>query len=194
MINRGFKLTVDDIKKFSEFKQTQAYRSYIEGVGYSQLYTGIIKEHLENIDISEDVKRLRGEGRISNSISESTIKDLFLSTLAKLSLRITADTIILKELEDVHIDNVINDIQTETDIIYMLGLAEEQYYDEAKKLVEEGKIDKNDLIFRGLMAHLSIKEKIPKSKKVIKEEPKKTKIVQETKKNQMNFDSNDIEL
>ena len=74
--------------------------------------------------------------------------------------------ITVKELEDVHIDNVINDIQTETDIIYMLGLAEEQYYDEAKKLVEEGKIDKNDLIFRGLMAHLSIKEKIPKSKKV----------------------------
>ena len=197
MINKGFKLKVGDIKKLTELKNSQAYRSYINGIAHSPLYTGIIKEHLENVDVSPDIRRLKREGKISGSVSESELNEIFRDTLRKMAVNIVSDTIILKELEDINIDEVTHDIQTESDIVYLMGLAEEQYYEEAKTLVENGKISKNDLAFKGLMAYLAINGKIPQTRVSQKEEtaPVIESIPTKTRKmSVLNLDSKNIDL
>lgn len=207
MINCGFKIKAEDIKKLNELKKSQAYSSYIKGIANSPLYLGIVKEHIENIDIKSDVKRLKSEGLIPDSITESNFNDLFKTTLIRLAINIVSDTIILKELEDINIDNVINEIQMEADIVYLMGLADDKYYTEAKQMVENGIVNKNDLIFRGLMAHMAIREKIPKTanKQKPKEDIKEDITVSTTgieiekpekkrKISSLNLDSKDIDL
>lgn len=203
MINRGFKIKAEDIKKLNELKKSQAYGSYIKGIANSPLYVGMVKEHIENIDIKSDVKRLKSEGLIPDSISESNLNDLFKTTLIRLALNIVSDAIILKELEDINIDNVISEIQMEADIVYLMGLADDKYYTEAKQMVENGIVNKNDLIFRGLMAHMAIREKIPQTAN--KQKPKEDITVSTTgieiekpekkrKISSLNLDSKDIDL
>lgn len=203
MINRGFKIKAEDIKKLNELKKSQAYSSYIKGIANSPLYVGMVKEHIENIDIKSDVKRLKSEGLIPDSISESNLNDLFKTTLIRLALNIVSDAIILKELEDINIDNVISEIQMEADIVYLMGLADDKYYTEAKQMVENGIVNKNDLIFKGLMAHMAIREKIPQTAN--KQKPKEDITVSTTgieiekpekkrKISSLNLDSKDIDL
>lgn len=203
MINSGFKIKAEDIKKLNELKKSQAYSSYIKGIANSPLYLGIVKEHIENIDIKSDVKRLKSEGLIPDSITESNLNDLFKTTLIRLAINIISDTIILKELEDINIDNVISEIQMEADIVYLMGLADDKYYTEAKQMVENGIVNKNDLIFRGLMAHMAIREKIPQTAN--KQKPKEDITVSTTgieiekpekkrKISSLNLDSKDIDL
>ena len=203
MINRGFKIKAEDIKKLNELKKSQAYSSYIKGIANSPLYVGMVKEHIENIDIKSDVKRLKSEGLLPDNITESNLNDLFKTTLIRLALNIVSDAIILKELEDINIDNVISEIQMEADIVYLMGLADDKYYTEAKQMVENGIVNKNDLIFKGLMAHMAIREKIPQTAN--KQKPKEDITVSTTgiemekpekkrKISSLNLDSKDIDL
>jgi ribosomal protein L12E/L44/L45/RPP1/RPP2 len=171
MINTGFILTAKDANKLREFKSSPAYSSYLKAIAFSPAYTVIAKEYIENIDISPDIKLLKAEGRIPDTISEKSLSDLFKQSIGRMAINIITDTVLLKEIEDTNIDEAITNAQTHSEVTYLMGLAEEKYYKEAERLVEEGKIGKDDLAFKGLTAYLSRKEKFG-GKLSMKKEPK----------------------
>jgi len=198
MIDVGFKLTASDTKKLDEFKNSAAYSTYLKAITASPIYFTIVREYIKNIDIKYDLNKLQNDGSLPDNLSLEAINVLFKQSISRMAINIMADTVILVELEKKRVDDVIYDIKSDSDIIYLLGTAEEKYYKEAEKLLEEGKLDKDSVAYRGLVNWLKIKEKLPKNKTEQSIYPTLKKIdkVNTINKtiNKINLDSLDIEI
>ena len=199
MIDAGFKLTATETRKLDEFKNSAAYGTYLKSIKTSPVYSCIVREYVKNIDIKDDVVRLQSDGHLPEGIAPDTLNSLFKQSISRMAINMVADTIILMELENNRLDDVLHNIKSDSDIIYLLGTAEEKYYIEAEKMLEDGKLEKDSVAYRGLINWHKLKEKLPKNKSIIEE---KIKPVQKqevsspsTKKsNKLDFDSLDIQL
>ena len=197
MINNGFALNVKDFTTFHEFKNSSAYGLYLKSISNSPAFKTIMNEHINNVDITEDIKKLKNDGKLPDSISAKALSDLFKQSLNRMAICITADAVILKELEDTKIEDVLNSLDEDSDITYLLGKAEEKYYEQASRMAEEGKLDKNSLAFKGLTSYLKQTGKLKGlTKNLDKVTPVKTieKTIKSDSKKEINFDSNTIEL
>ena len=199
MINTGFKLSAKDIVKLKDFKHSAAYSTYLKCIKSSPVYTSIMKEHTDKINIEEDVNRLKSEGQLPDNVPAESLSTLFKLSISRMSINLIADAIILKELEDKEVDDVIQGISNDANLLYLTGMAEEKYYKEAQKLLEEGKLDKDDVAYRGLIAWMKRVEKLPKSQNKILKEAKETPTPTAPAKSekptrQVNLDSLDIEM
>jgi cytochrome c-type biogenesis protein CcmE len=144
----------------------------------------IMNEHISNVDISDDVKRLKNQGRLPDTLDANALSELFRRSLAKMAIGIVADSVVVREIEENKIEEVLKNIKDDSDVIYLMGKADEKYYRRAEAMVQEGKLDVNSLAFRGLMAFVKQNEGWVKDalneegkkekKKVRKSTPKKT--------------------
>lgn len=194
MIKTGYGISVKEATELNEFKKTSGYGTYLKSISLSPAYRTIMEEHINNVNISEDVKKLKIEGKLPDTVSDKSLCDLFKQSLSRMAICITADAIILKELENIKIEEVMTEIRSDTDIIYLLGKADKKYYIQAKKLLEDGKLDKDTIAFKGLVTYLkqsgelNVKEDdgvpIEKVLTPAKKEPKK----------KINIDSSSIDL
>jgi len=205
MINPGYKISVKETEDMKAFKTSAAYGTYLKAISASPAFAAVMREHIQNINISDDVKHLKTEGKLPDSISETALNDLFRQSLSKMAIGLVADTVILKELEDTRVEEIVNGLKTDSDVIYLLGEAEEKYYEQAATLLEKGKIDQNSIAFRGLMTFIKNHEqdlgKLNKEiehaskKPTISEGKKQSKpIVEDASIPDPDFDSNDITL
>jgi hypothetical protein len=197
MINNGYSLDVKDFAAFHEFKKSSAYGLYLKSISNSPAFKTIMNEHINNVDVTEDVKKLKNDGKLPDSISAKALSDLFKQSLNRMAICITADAVILKELEDNKIEEVLESLTDDSDITYLLGKADPQYYEQASRMVEEGKLDKNSLAFKGLTSYLKQTGKLKGvTKPLEKATPVKTieKPNKAEAKKEINFDSNSIDL
>jgi len=164
MIDAGFKLTAAETRKLDEFKTSAAYGTYLKAIKASPIYSTIVREYVKNVDIKDDLVRLQSDGTLPDGISLDTMNNLFKQSISRMAINMMADAVILIELEKKRVDDVIHDIRSDSDIIYLLGTADEKYYKEAEKLLEEGKLDKDSVAYRGLVNWYKLKEKLPKNK------------------------------
>lgn len=197
MINVGFRLTAKDLKKLADFKHSVAYGTYLKNVKNSPVYLSVMKEHADKINIEQDVRRLKSDGQLPDNISADALSSLFKQSIGRMAINIVADTIILKELEDKAIDDVLNDINDDVNLLYLTGMAETKYYKEAQKQLEDGKLDKDDVAYRGLMTWMKRQEKTPdvKLSKYTKNEPEPLPVPPTPKRERkLDLDSLNIDL
>jgi len=194
MIDAGFKLTAVETRKLDEFKTSAAYGTYLKAIKASPIYSTIVREYVKNVDIKADLVRLQSDGTLPDGISLDTMNNLFKQSISRMAINMMADAVILVELEKKRVDDVIHEIRSDSDVIYLLGTADEKYYKEAEKLLEEGKLDKDTVAYRGLVNWYKLREKLPKTKNdEVIPQPKK---IEETPKSspKVNLDSLNIEI
>lgn len=199
MIDVGFKLTAAEMKRLDEFRASAAYGTYLKSIKSSPVFSTIVRDYVKNVDIKSDVVRMQSDGHLPDGVSADTLNTLFKQSISRMAINMVADTIIMMELETKRVDDVLHDIRSDSDVIYIMGLAEEKYYKEAEKLLEDGKLEKDSVAYRGLINWTKLREKLPKSKSEDKEvvpvqAPKNTPT--ETKKSGrvIDFDSLDINI
>jgi len=164
MIDVGFKLTATEMRKLDEFRTSAAYGTYLKSIKASPVYSAIVREYVKNIDIKNDVVRMQSDGHLPDGVSADTLNTLFKQSISRMAINMVADTILMMELETKRLDDVLHDIKTDSDIVYIMGLAEEKYYKEAEKLLEEGKLERDSVAYRGLLNWNKLKEKFPRQK------------------------------
>lgn len=184
MINPGYKITVEDFKTLTEIKKSSVYGVYLKSIAASPVYKSIMSNHINNINVVPDIDNFKKLGLIPKDASSDVINDIFKQTLNKMAISLVADSIILKELEDINIDEIIRDLKDDSELTYLMGLANEKYYDKAQTLLDSGEIDENSLEFKGLLAFNKIKKNKPTKNK-------KEKIVEEQKFNKIDEDVTD---
>jgi hypothetical protein len=208
MINPGYKISVKETEEMKEFKSSAAYGTYLKAISASPAFAAVMKEHIQNINILDDLKHLKNEGKLPDEISEKTLNELFKQSLIKMAIGIVADAVILKELEDTRVEEVVNGLKSDSDVIYLLGEADKTYYDQAARLNEKGKLDKDSIAFRGLMMFIKKHEKelsnvlidhdrlLKKGSNISTNESKKHPNKKDSEMNAIapDFDSNDITL
>lgn len=203
MISKGYTITVEDTVEMHNFKNSSAYGNYLKNIASSPAFTAIMQEHVNDIDISEDIKRLKNSGKLPDNVSAKALNEIFKQSLARMAVNLVADSIILKETEEIKMQEVIKELREDSAIEYLLGKADAKFYEQAAELVEQGKIDKNTIAFKGLMAYMKNKGILEKHQKeilpkldTIKKDVKPTKkIIKKTKEvKALDMDSNDIEL
>lgn len=191
MIQLGYSLSVQDYNEFKEFKESSAYGSYLTTIANSPIFKTILNEHINNIDITPDIKYLKDKNLIPDSINTKLLNDIFKQTIKKTAVCISADSVILKELEDVKISDLISDLSAESEMNYLLGKADKKYYEQADKLLKQNKIDENSVVYKGLINYMKLnnvnKLELPKTKK------KETKLENISKK-EIDIDSSEIVL
>lgn len=200
MITSGYAISNDEAIQLKALKNSDLYSIYIKSIGTSPAYKVIIGEHIENIDITPDIDQLKSDNKLPATVNSKALSDLFKDSMSKVMIPLVADAIILKELENIKIDEIINDLKNDTDIIYLLGLAEPTYYAEANKLVQTGKIGPNDIAFKGLVSYmkrntaLTNQGKRIEPKINIEKKKKSTKVEKTIEEKKIDVSSNDINL
>lgn len=196
MIDPGFKLTAAEMRKLDEFRGTAAYGTYLTSIKTSPIYSAIVREYVKNVDVKSDVVRLQNDGHLPDGVSSDVLTNLFKQSVARMAINMVADTIIMLELEAKRVDEVLNDIRSDSDIVYLLGMADEKYYKEAESLLENGKLDKGTVAYRGLVNWTKLREKLPASKSDEAPMVLAKKTVPEPKKSgkTIDFDSLDITI
>jgi len=154
MINPGYNLSAKDYLALEDLRRSHVYGSYLKSIAYSPAFKTIMKIHIENVDIKDDITRLKQQGQLPEGISGDALNGLFKQSLGAMAMGIVADTILLKELENVNIDEVILGLKKDSDISYLLGTADKKFYEKAADLLDKGKINESTLEYRGLMAYL----------------------------------------
>jgi len=145
MINGHLILSIEDTKKFKEVKKSPIYSDYLHTVIKSPLMNEIIQEHIEDLDVIEEIRKLK-----TMNASEKDFANIFKDSLSKIAKRIVADTIIMKELTELSIEEVKSELLDNFKIKYILGLAEKTYYDKAK-LILKNKPDTESILYQGLI-------------------------------------------
>lgn len=197
MINPGYKISSQEEDEMREFKDSAAYSTYLKAISSSPAFAAVMRDHIQNINITEDIKLLKNDGKLPDGVSARALNELFKQSLSKMAIGLVADTVILKELEDANVSDILNGIKKDSDIVYLLGEADQKYYSKAAKLVEEGRVNKESIAFRGLVAYMSKNEKLKNSLDIKEPKPKKKEKVKEIKEaaaTTPDFDSNDITL
>ncbi len=164
MIDAGFKLTAAETRKLDEFKSSAAYGTYLKAIKASPIYSTVVREYVKSVDIKDDIARLQSDGHLPDGVSAETLNNVFKQSISRMAINMIADAVILVELEQKRVDDVIHEIKCDADIVYLLGTADEKYYKEAEKLLEEGKLEKDSVAYRGLVNWFKLKEKFPKKK------------------------------
>lgn len=154
MINLGYALTTEESDEFKKLKASSAYGSYLKSIAVSPSFQLIMKDHITNVDVSEDIKILKAQGKLHESVNPKVLSDIFRQSLSKMAICLVADSIILKELEDIKIEDISSELSKEAEINYLLGKADSKYYEQAAKLVEENKLSETSVGYRGLVAYL----------------------------------------
>lgn len=192
MIQLGYSLSVQDYKELKEFKESSGYGSYLTTIANSPLFKTILNEHINNIDISPDIKYLKDKNLIPDTINTKLLNDIFKQTIKKTAVCISADSIILKELEDIKLSDIISNLNSDSEITYLLGKADKKYYEQADKLLKQNKIDENSVVYRGLVNYMKLnnvtKLELPKTKK------KEIKSEIPKEKSEVNIDNSEIIL
>ena len=170
MINGQFGLSIKDVEKFHELKRSTVYSEYMQSVANSPIMAEIINEHIEELDVKEDIDKLKGM-----NASSSDFSTVFIDTLKKMANRIVADTVILKELSDISIQDVKDDLTQSFKIKYLLGLADSKYYDKAEKVLTD-KPDNNSVLYHGLIEYHKKHKGITTGKNNIKQIAPKKKV------------------
>ena len=173
MINQGFALTIDDAEEMKKFKESSAYGNYLKSISKSPAFQLIMKEHINNVDVNEDLKNLRNQGKIPDGVNTKALSDLFKQSLSKMAIGLVADSVLLKEIEEVQVKEVIEGISAESDIQYLLGKADKKYYEQASKLIESRNLSEDSLGYRGLMTYIKQGGKVGEHSKL--SSPKSTK-------------------
>jgi len=148
MINTAFALSIEEKTKLMKLRKTPLYKEYTKAVMNSPLYVAMAQEYLDNVDVTNDLKALSAQPKIA----ASELNIIFRNTLRDVTIGIMADTIILKELAEVSIDDVVSDIKENFKIKYLLGLADDSFYEEAEKLVKKNGIT-DTVLSIGLTEH-----------------------------------------
>lgn len=182
MINLGYALTTAESDEFKKLKASSAYGSYLKSIAISPSFQLIMKDHITNVDVSEDIKILKAQGKIHESVNPKVLSDLFRASLSKMAICLVADSVILKELEDVKVQDVSTELNKEAEINYLLGKADTKYYEQAVKLVEENKLSETSVGYRGLIAYLKQSGKTIKDLKGISAPVKSSKKAQSVEK------------
>lgn len=172
MINPGYKISSKDIQKLREFKKSPAYSTYLKGIAKSPAYTAIMDEHIEKINITGEIDKLKEQGLVPENIPSDALNSIFKLSLARMAIGIVTDTVVVRELEILSADEVINSIKEDSSIVYLLGMADKKFYDQAKSLLEQGKLSEESIDYRGLIAYTKRKGKVEK------EEPKDDIIIE----------------
>jgi hypothetical protein len=154
MINLGYALSISEAEEMKKFKESSAYGTYLKSISTSPAFQLIMKEHITNVDVTEDIKSLKNQGKLPDTINPKVISDLFKQSLSKMAICIVADSVLLKELEDVKMQEASNDLSKESEAIYLLGKADKKFYEQAAKLVEENKLNETSIGYRGLLTYL----------------------------------------
>ena len=118
----------------------------------------MLLEHVNDIDVTDDIKELK-----DIKASPKQYNDVFKTVLLKLANRITADTIILKEIMDSKVEDVKSNLEEDFRIRYLMGLADEKYYKDAEKSIET--IDPDSILYKGLVNYLKKSRKTGKKEK-----------------------------
>jgi hypothetical protein len=137
MINLGYGLSIKDAEELKKFKGGISYGNYLKSISMSPAFKLIMKEHIDGVDISEDIKTLKNQGKLPDAVNPQAMSDLFKQALSKMAICLVADSIILKELEDVKIEEILSNLNSETEINYLMGKADKIYYEQALKLYEQ---------------------------------------------------------
>lgn len=166
MINPGYCISSKDVKELKLFKKSEAYGTYLKTISQSPAYVAIMDEHINNIDITEDMNMLKTEGKLPKGTDPQSIATLFKLTLGRMAIGILADSIVLKELENHTIDGVISGLTADSDVNYLLGQSDSKYYKQALELLNTGKLDQNTLAYKGLVAYTKLHGSDFKSSKV----------------------------
>jgi hypothetical protein len=174
MINLGYALSVQEAEEMKKFKESAAYGTYLKSISSSPAFQLIMKEHITNVDVTEDIKSLKSQGKIPDAVNAKTISDLFRQALSKMAICLVADSVLLKEIEDVKMQDVFQDLTKEVEVNYLLGKADKKYYEQAAKLLEDNKLETGSVGYRGLVTYLK-----QNGKEV--NELKKTAVVAKTK-------------
>lgn len=156
MISPGYKITATDIRKLKELKKTMVYGTYLKSIASSPVYNALMEEHITKVDIVPDLEKLKEQGRIPQSVESKSINEVFKLSLSRMAIGIAADAIILKEMEDVNVDDIIGGLRKDADLTYLTGMADPKYYRQAKRMLEEGKLTEDSLEYRGLMEYMKI--------------------------------------
>lgn len=199
MINFGYAISIKEKEEIDKFKSSAAYGTYLKAISASPAFRLIMKEHIDNVDITEDIKILKSSGKIPDTVNPKALSDLFKQSLGKMAMGLVADSVILKEIEDVKLEETLKDLGKNADVDYLLGKADKKFYEQASKLVEENKLEKNSVAYKGLMVYLKqnnllnnpIHIKTPNKIETKINEPEKKKPVIIEK---INSDDNDITL
>ena len=191
-------MSVDDIAEFQELKETSLYKDYINTIINSPIFIAIANDHVKNIDITDDIEKIMANG----SMTASKFNKLFKDNIKNMAISIVADSLILKDIIDVNFEDTVEDLDNNFKTKYLLGLADEQYYLEAKEEIETNNPDTTSLLYQGYMAYKKRKDEgmiingdLSKVTKVTKKKRKsKTTSKVSSKKTTVDLDSNDIQF
>jgi len=189
MINAQYAMSIEDLKRFDDLKESSAYREYIKTLVGSPIFKKIAEEHIQNIDATNDIKTLQDELKLT----PSELNKVFKNTLQKMVISIMADTILMKEIAEVGVNDVKDGLETDFKITYLLGLADVKYYRKAEEILKENP-DTNSVIYRGYVAY---KARNPGKKERVELEvpPRKKKMSQKKPEaSSIDIDSDNIEL
>jgi len=195
MINLGYTITVKDAEDMKKFKESAAYGSYLKSIASSPAFKAIMNEHIKNVDVTEDIKTLKTQGKIPDTVNPKALSDLFKQSLQNMAICLVADSVILKELEDVKMEEIISNLNNESEITYLLGKADKKYYEQASKLMEEDKLQENSVSYRGLMNYLKQNNITVKKQKCSNTKTQEVAIKEPaTSKKTISLDDNDVQL
>jgi len=199
MISTGYTISGEEMVKFKNFRRSPIYGIYLKSIASSPTFRAIMKEHIENIDIKPDIHKMKEEQRLPEGVSEELLNKMFVVSFSRMTIPLIADALILKELEQLKMDEITQDIKQEVDISYLLGMADEELYKEAEKLVEKNKLKEDDLAYKGLVQYYKRIGKITDSSQslpvpqIVPTETIKPKIATKAK-TKFDLDSSNIEL
>jgi hypothetical protein len=159
MINSEYSMTIKDMETYKEMKDSPMYRDYIQEMINSPIFRMITKEHISDIDISNDIENLKN----SMKMTPAELNKVFKQSLTKMALGIAADTVIMKEIAELNVADVSAVVNDNFNIKYLCGMAEHKYYAKAKELLKETP-DTNSVMYKGYVEYLKIKDKLPKDK------------------------------
>jgi len=197
MNNKQYSISVNDVKKFKELKNTSLYKVYINNIINSPIFINIANEHIKNIDITEDIEQIMED----DNLTSTKLNKLFKDTIKLSAVNMIADTLIVNDIIDVSFEDAKEELEENFKIKYLLGLADEEYYDRAKTYLESNP-DTSSLIYQGYQEYLKYKKKdlIKKSDlsvitpTAIEPIKKSKELLKKSKKKTVDIDSNDIEF
>ena len=196
-MNKQYMMSTTDVVKFKEIKESSLYKDYINTIVSSPILINIANEHIKNIDITDDIDGIIGK----NGSNSKKLNTLFKDTLKNMTINIIADTLILKDIVDVSFEDSLIDIEDNFKIKYLLGLADEEFYEKAKLIIEEhpdtasltyiGYMEYQKRIEKNTLNEFKIEDFIPKNKSKLNKKPTPVKSISNKK---IDICSNDIEF
>lgn len=160
MINPGYKISTADISKIKDFRKSAAYSTYLRSLAVSPAYNFMMRECLGEINIGADLEKLKEQKKLPDNVSIDALNEVFKQSINRLAVGLMADTVIIREIEEIKTDEVIQSLKEDASVTYLLGMADEKYYKQASKLLEDGKLDYGSIEYRGLMAYIKRNGKV----------------------------------